>query len=65
MQRQAEFTTLREAVAAFSPGFPATSAWRTLFMLLVVRPLPNLSVAGLVLHVIQNSYRAPDWAPVA
>jgi peptidoglycan/LPS O-acetylase OafA/YrhL len=47
------------------PWFPATSAPRSLFMLFVLRPLLQVSIAGLVLHVIQVPYRALNWAPVA
>jgi peptidoglycan/LPS O-acetylase OafA/YrhL len=47
------------------PWFPAISAARTLFMLFVLRPLMDVSVAGLVLHVIQVPYRPLNWAPVA
>jgi peptidoglycan/LPS O-acetylase OafA/YrhL len=49
----------------FIPWFPATSALRTLFMLFVLKPLLNISIAGVVLHVIQVPYRALNWAPVA
>ena len=49
----------------FIPWFPATSPSRSLFMLFVLGPLLNLSIAGLVLHVIQVPYRALNWAPVA
>jgi peptidoglycan/LPS O-acetylase OafA/YrhL len=49
----------------FIPWFPATSAARTLFMLFVLQPLLNVSIAGIVLHVIQVPYRALNWAPVA
>jgi peptidoglycan/LPS O-acetylase OafA/YrhL len=45
--------------------FPATSAARTLFMLFCLRPLLDVSIAGLVLHVIQSPYRLLNWAPVA
>ena len=55
---------LMVAAMIFSPWFPATSTWRTLFMLFVVRPVLNVSIAGVVLHVIQNPYRALNWAPV-
>jgi len=34
-------------------------------MLFVLRPLLNLSIAGIVLHVIQVPYRALNWSPVA
>ena len=47
------------------PWFPATSPARTLYMLFVLRPVLHISVAGLVLHVIQTPYRALNWAPVA
>jgi len=47
------------------PWFPANSPSRTLFMLFVLRPMLNLSVAGLVLHVIQVPYWALNWSPVA
>jgi peptidoglycan/LPS O-acetylase OafA/YrhL len=55
---------LMVATMIFSPWFPATSALRTLFMLFVIRPVLNVSIAGVVLHVIQNPYRALNWAPV-
>jgi len=46
------------------PWYPATSPWRTLFMLFVLRPLLNVCLAALVLHVIQVPYRALTWSPV-
>lgn len=49
----------------FIPWFPAINPARTLFMLFVLRPLLDLCLAGLVLHVIQVPYRALNWAPVA
>ena len=49
----------------FIPWFPANSPLRSLFMLFVLRPLLDLSIAGVVLHVIQVPYRALNWAPVA
>lgn len=49
----------------FALWFPASTPARTLFMLFVVRPLLNISIAGIVLHVIQVPYRALNWAPVA
>ena len=52
-------------VAIFVPWFPATSPARTLFMLFAVRPLLHVSLAGLVLHVIQVPYRILNWSPVA
>ncbi|HTS35036.1 MAG TPA: acyltransferase [Candidatus Solibacter sp.] len=47
------------------PWFPASSALRSIFMLFVLRPLLNVSIAGLVLHVIQVPYQALNWSPVA
>ena len=49
----------------FIPWFPANSPARSLLMLFVLRPLLDLSIAGVVLHVIQVPYRALNWAPVA
>ncbi len=51
--------------AVLIPWYPATSPIRTLFMLFVLRPLLHLSLAGLVLRVIQVPYRALNIAPVA
>lgn len=52
--------------AAFAiPWFPATSPSRSLFMLFVLRPLLNVCLAGIVLHVIQVPYRALNWVPIA
>jgi peptidoglycan/LPS O-acetylase OafA/YrhL len=48
----------------FVPWFPATSPARTLFMLFIARPMLHVSIAGLVLHVIQVPYRALNWTPV-
>ena len=47
------------------PWFPATHPARTVFMLFVLRPLLHLSIAGLVLHVIQVPYWILNWRPVA
>jgi peptidoglycan/LPS O-acetylase OafA/YrhL len=52
-------------LAIVIPVFPATSAARTLFMLFVLRPLLDVCLAGLVLHVIQVPYRVLNWTPVA
>jgi peptidoglycan/LPS O-acetylase OafA/YrhL len=49
----------------FIPWFPASSPARSLVMLFVARPLLHVSIAGLVLHVIQVPYRALNWTPVA
>ena len=52
-------------VVIFEPWFPGSSPVRTLFVLFVLRPLLHISIAGLVLHVIQVPYRALNWSPVA
>lgn len=44
---------------------PATSAARSLLVLFALRPLLDVCLAGLVLHVIQVPYRALNWGPVA
>ena len=45
--------------------FPAITPVRTIFMLFVLRPILDVALAGLVLHVIQVPYRALNWGPVA
>lgn len=47
------------------PWFPAISPLRTLFSLFVLRPLLHISIAGIVLHVIQHPYWLLNWRPVA
>jgi peptidoglycan/LPS O-acetylase OafA/YrhL len=46
------------------PWFPAISATRTLFSLFVLRPALNVSIAGVVLHVMQRPYWILNWGPV-
>lgn len=53
------------ALIIFIPWFPATSPLRTLFSLFVVQLVLHVSIAGIVLHVIQVPYRALNWTPVA
>jgi len=53
------------AAAILIPWFPAITPARTLFELFVLSPILHISVAGLVLHVIQVPYRILNWAPVA
>ncbi|HET9409454.1 MAG TPA: acyltransferase [Candidatus Sulfotelmatobacter sp.] len=48
----------------FIPWFAATNRLRTLFSLFVLSPLLHVSIAGLVLHVIQVPYRFLNWAPI-
>lgn len=49
---------------ALHPWFPADTVPRTLTRLFLIQPLVNLSIAAIVLHVIQVPYRALNWAPV-
>jgi peptidoglycan/LPS O-acetylase OafA/YrhL len=56
---------LMTVVAIILPLYPATSAGRSLFMLFVLRPLLHVSIAGIVLHVIQVPYAALNLEPVA
>jgi peptidoglycan/LPS O-acetylase OafA/YrhL len=53
------------AVMILTPWFPAITPARTLFRLFLLQPLLNVSIAGVVLHVIQVPYRVLNWAPVA
>src|SRR5689334_4169758 len=46
------------------PWYPANNAGRSLFMLFALRPLLNVCLAGIVLHVIQVPYRALNWTPI-
>jgi len=55
---------LMVAVLILIPWFPAINRYRTLFSLFVLVPLLNISIAGIVLHVIQVPYRVLNWAPV-
>ncbi len=48
-----------------SPWFPATTPLRTLFLLFIFRPVLHISIAFIVLHVIQNPYWVLNWGPVA
>ena len=44
--------------------FPARSAWETMLVLFLLRPLYCLAIAGIVLHVVQTPYRLLNWSPV-
>ena len=52
-------------VIALVPAFPATSAIRTSMKVLLLWPLMQVCIAGVLLHVIQNPYRILNLAPVA
>lgn len=49
---------------ALIPHFPANTPGRTLLMLFVLWPLMHLSIAGMVLHVMQSPYRFLNLGPV-
>lgn len=53
------------AVVILGPWFPGSTPGRTLFTLFLLRPLLHVSIAGLVLHVVQSPYRFLNWTPVA
>lgn len=52
------------AAFIFIPWYPAITPARTVFMLFVLGPILHVSVAGIVLHVIQVPYRVLNWSPV-
>lgn len=53
------------AVAAMSVQFfPAGTTARTLLLLIVLRPIFYVSIAGVLLHVVQTPYRVLNWGPV-
>jgi peptidoglycan/LPS O-acetylase OafA/YrhL len=52
-------------VVAFVPLFSATNRFLTLLLVFVLDPALYVSIAGLLLHVVQSPYRILNWAPVA
>jgi peptidoglycan/LPS O-acetylase OafA/YrhL len=46
------------------PLYPANTPLRTLLLLFILKPLMHVSIAGIVLHVIQTPYRILNWTPV-
>jgi peptidoglycan/LPS O-acetylase OafA/YrhL len=56
---------LMTVAAILLPWYPATSASRSLVMLFVLRPLLHISIAGIVLYVIQVPNRVLNWGPIA
>jgi peptidoglycan/LPS O-acetylase OafA/YrhL len=53
------------AVAAMGVQFfPAENTARTLLLLFVLKPVFYISIAGVLLHVVQTPYRALNWGPV-
>lgn len=52
------------ALAALSIWFPANTPYRTLFALFCIKPVVDVCIAGLILHVIQVPYWALNCRPV-
>jgi peptidoglycan/LPS O-acetylase OafA/YrhL len=50
---------------AMIPLFPATSALRSTFKLLLLWPIAQACIAGVLLHVVQTPYRFLNVAPIA
>lgn len=44
--------------------YPANTPLRTMFLLFVLTPISHLSIAGILLHVVQTPYRALNVAPM-
>jgi len=61
---RAAWAALMFAAMVLIPWYPANSQAGTIFMLFILRPLLSVSIAGVILHVIQVPYRALHWAPV-
>jgi peptidoglycan/LPS O-acetylase OafA/YrhL len=53
------------AVMFLVPRFAADAPPRTLLMLFLLHPMLHISIAGVVLHVIQVPYRILNWAPIS
>ncbi|HSS95515.1 MAG TPA: hypothetical protein VLK33_00715, partial [Terriglobales bacterium] len=47
------------------PLFAGNTPGKTLFQLFILKPLLQVSIAGVILHVIQVPYRFLNWTPVA
>ena len=56
--------TFMTAAVLFIPFFAANTPSKTLFQLFILQPLLQVSMAGVILHVIQVPYRFLNWAPV-
>jgi peptidoglycan/LPS O-acetylase OafA/YrhL len=65
MPRVRPYWALAMAVAAMSVQFfSADTAARTLLSLIVLKPVFYVSLAGVLLHVVQTPYRMLNWGPV-
>ena len=59
------YWALAMVVAAMSVQFfSAESAGRTLLLLIVLKPIFYVSIAGVLLHLVQTPYRVLNWGPV-
>lgn len=52
------------AVAVLSIWFPANTPYRTLFALFSIKPLVDVCIAGVILHVIQVPYQILNCQPI-
>jgi peptidoglycan/LPS O-acetylase OafA/YrhL len=58
------FALTMAAAILLIPQFPANTADRTLLMLFILWPMLNLSIAGVLLHVMQHPYRILNIGPM-
>jgi peptidoglycan/LPS O-acetylase OafA/YrhL len=59
------YWALAMALAAMGVQFfPAPTVARTLVLLFVLKPIFYVSIAGVLLHVVQTPYRVLNWGPV-
>lgn len=59
------YWALGMAVAAMSVQFfPAATPARTLFLMVALKPVFYVSLAGVLLHVVQTPYRWLNWGPM-
>jgi peptidoglycan/LPS O-acetylase OafA/YrhL len=52
------------AAVVLIPLYPSTSKGRTLILLFALWPVLHISIAGVLLHVVQTPYRVLNWGPV-
>jgi peptidoglycan/LPS O-acetylase OafA/YrhL len=53
------------SAVVFIPLFPLDTRARTLFVIFILDPILHLSIAGVLLHVVQVPYRILNWRPVS
>ncbi len=65
LPRVKPYWALAMAVAAMAVQFfPATNTPRTLLLIMVLKPIFYISLAGVLLHVVQTPYRILNWGPI-